>query len=158
MTRVRKFLKVCPWIILFLPLFANAAYQRNVAKPVNEVVYGKIDSVRYITQQEVVQSKSNGWKTLLGATIGGLVGNQFGGGTGKEVATAVGALAGAAVAQNQSNYQYTVEYKLVELLIKVKGDKLINVIQDVDKNMLFSRGDDVRILYFDDGVRVDLAY
>ncbi|HHK8568042.1 TPA: glycine zipper 2TM domain-containing protein [Vibrio parahaemolyticus] len=158
MTRVRKFLKVCPWIILFLPLFANAAYQRNVAKPVNEVVYGKIDSVRYITQQEVVQSKSNGWKTLLGATIGGLVGNQFGGGTGKEVATAVGALAGAAVAQNQSNYQYTVEYKLVELLIKVKGDKLINVIQDVDKNMLFSRGDEARILYFDDGVRVDLAY
>ncbi|EOV6293889.1 TPA: glycine zipper 2TM domain-containing protein [Vibrio parahaemolyticus] len=158
MTRVRKFLKVCPWIILFLPLFANAAYQRNVAKPVNEVVYGKIDSVRSITQQEVVQSKSNGWKTLLGATIGGLVGNQFGGGTGKEVATAVGALAGAAVAQNQSNYQYTVEYKLVELLIKVKGDKLINVIQDVDKNMLFSRGDEVRILYFDDGVRVDLAY
>ncbi len=158
MTRVRKFLKVCPWIILFLPLFANAAYQRNVAKPVNEVVYGKIDSVRYITQQEVVQSKNNGWKTLLGATIGGLVGNQFGGGTGKEVATAVGALAGAAVAQNQSNYQYTVEYKLVELLIKVKGDKLINVIQDVDKNMLFSRGDEVRILYFDDGVRVDLAY
>ncbi|EIN9982993.1 hypothetical protein BC490_15345 [Vibrio parahaemolyticus] len=158
MTRVRKFLKVCSWIILFLPLFANAAYQRNVAKPVNEVVYGKIDSVRYITQQEVVQSKSNGWKTLLGATIGGLVGNQFGGGTGKEVATAVGALAGAAVAQNQSNYQYTVEYKLVELLIKVKGDKLINVIQDVDKNMLFSRGDEVRILYFDDGVRVDLAY
>ncbi len=158
MTRVRKFLKVCPWIILFLPLFANAAYQRNVEKPVNEVVYGKIDSVRYITQQEVVQSKSNGWKTLLGATIGGLVGNQFGGGTGKEVATAVGALAGAVVAQNQSNYQYTVEYKLVELLIKVKGDKLINVIQDVDKNMLFSRGDEVRILYFDDGVRVDLAY
>ncbi|EIU6825843.1 glycine zipper 2TM domain-containing protein [Vibrio parahaemolyticus] len=158
MTRVRKFLKVCPWIILFLPLFANAAYQRNVAKPVNEVVYGKIDSVRYITQQEVVQSKSNGWKTLLGATIGGLVGNQFGGGTGKEVATAVGALAGAVVAQNQSNYQYTVEYKLVELLIKVKGDKLINVIQDVDKNMLFSRGEEVRILYFDDGVRVDLAY
>ncbi len=158
MTRVRKFLKVCPWIILFLPLFANAAYQRNVAKPVNEAVYGKIDSVRYITQQEVVQSKSNGWKTLLGATIGGLVGNQFGGGTGKEVATAVGALAGAVVAQNQSNYQYTVEYKLVELLIKVKGDKLINVIQDVDKNMLFSRGDEVRILYFDDGVRVDLAY
>ncbi|MEK1973423.1 glycine zipper 2TM domain-containing protein [Vibrio parahaemolyticus] len=158
MTRVRKFLKVCPWIILFLPLFANAAYQRNVAKPVNEVVYGKIDSVRYITQQEVVQSKSNGWKTLLGATIGGLVGNQFGGGTGKEVATAVGALAGAVVAQNQSNYQYTVEYKLVELLIKVKGDKLTNVIQDVDKNMLFSRGDEVRILYFDDGVRVDLAY
>ncbi|EPX4130466.1 glycine zipper 2TM domain-containing protein [Vibrio alginolyticus] len=158
MTWLRNIVKVWLGIILFLPLVANAAYERNVAKPVNEVVFGKIDSVRYITQQEVVQSKSNGWKTLLGATIGGLVGNQFGGGTGREVATAVGALAGAAVAQNQSNYQYTVEYKLVELLIKVKGDKLINVIQDVDKNMLFSRGDEVRILYFDDGVRVDITY
>ncbi|EGQ8494950.1 glycine zipper 2TM domain-containing protein [Vibrio alginolyticus] len=158
MTWSRNIVKVWLGIILFLPLVANAAYERNVAKPVNEVVYGKIDSVRYITQQEVVQSKSNGWKTLLGATIGGLVGNQFGGGTGREVATAMGALAGAAVAQNQSNYQYTVEYKLVELLIKVKGDKLINVIQDVDKNMLFSRGDEVRILYFDDGVRVDITY
>lgn len=158
MTWLRNIVKVWLGIILFLPLVANAAYERNVAKPVNEVVYGKIDSVRYITQQEVVQSKSNGWKTLLGATIGGLVGNQFGGGTGREVATAVGAPAGAAVAQNQSNYQYTVEYKLVELLIKVKGDKLINVIQDVDKNMLFSRGDEVRILYFDDGVRVDITY
>ncbi|WP_447077441.1 glycine zipper 2TM domain-containing protein [Vibrio alginolyticus] len=158
MTWLRNIVKVWLGIILFLPLVANAAYERNVAKPVNEVVYGKIDSVRYITQQEVVQSKSNGWKTLLGATIGGLVGNQFGGGTGREVATAVGALTGAAVAQNQSNYQYTVEYKLVELLIKVKGDKLINVIQDVDKNMLFSRGDEVRILYFDDGVRVDITY
>ncbi|HHF3111942.1 TPA: glycine zipper 2TM domain-containing protein [Vibrio diabolicus] len=158
MTWLINIVKVWLGIILFLPLVANAAYERNVAKPVNEVVYGKVDSVRYITQQEVVQSKNNGWKTLLGATIGGLVGNQFGGGTGREVATAVGALAGAAVAQNQSNYQYTVEYKLVELLIKVKGDKLINVIQDVDKNMLFSRGDEVRILYFDDGVRVDIAY
>ncbi|MDF2153669.1 glycine zipper 2TM domain-containing protein [Vibrio sp. CAU 1672] len=146
------------WIILFLPLLANAAYERNVAKPVNQVVYGKVDTVRYITHQEVVQSRGNGWKTLLGATIGGLVGNQFGGGSGKEVATAVGALAGAAAAQHQNNYQYTVEYQLVELLIKVDGDKLINVIQDVDRNMLFSRGDDVRILYFDDGVRVDIVY
>ncbi|PFG45841.1 outer membrane lipoprotein SlyB [Vibrio sp. ES.051] len=158
MTHSRNIVKVWSWIILFLPFFANAAYERNVAKPVNQVVYGKVDSVRYITQQEVVQSKNNGWKTLLGASIGGLVGNQFGGGTGREVATAVGALAGAAVAQNQSNYQYAVEYKLVELLIKVKGDKLINVIQDLDKSMLFSRGDEVRILYFDDGVRVDIAY
>ncbi|WP_417877615.1 glycine zipper 2TM domain-containing protein [Vibrio sp.] len=158
MTRIQNRATVWCWIILLLPFFANAAYERNVAKPVNEVVYGKVDSVRYITQQEVVRSKSNGWKTLLGATIGGLVGNQFGGGTGREVATAVGALTGAAVAQNQSTEQYTVESQLVELLIKVDNDKLINVIQDVDRNMLFGRGDEVRILYFDDGVRVDMVY
>ena len=158
MTKTILVLKRYFWIILFLPFVANATYERNVAKPVNDVVYGRVDSVRYITKKEIQQSQGSGWQTLLGATIGGLVGHQFGGGTGKEIATAVGALAGAAVARNQSQYEYAVEYKLVELLIKADGGKLINVIQDVDNTMLFTQGDDVRILYFDDGVRVDIVY
>lgn len=145
-------------ILILFPLMANAAYQRNQARPVNEVVYGKVESVRYITQQEIVHSESNGWNTLLGAAIGGLIGNQFGGGTGKEVATAVGAVAGAQVARNRAERDYTIEYKLVEILIKTSKGQLVDVIQDVDNSMRFNRGDDVRILYFDDGVRVDIAY
>ncbi|GEM74914.1 outer membrane lipoprotein [Vibrio sagamiensis] len=158
MTKTILALKRYLWIILFLPFIANATYERNVAKPVNSVIYGKVDSVRYITKKEIQQSQGSGWQTLLGATIGGLVGHQFGGGTGKQVATAIGALAGAAIARNQSQYGYTVECKLVELLIKVDSGKLINVIQDVDNTMLFTQGDNVRILYFDDGVRVDIVY
>ncbi|MFA0569710.1 outer membrane lipoprotein [Vibrio gallaecicus] len=146
------------WILLVLPMLANAGYSRNQAKQVKEVVYGKVDSVRYITQEEVVQSKSSGWETLLGAAVGGLIGNQFGGGTGKEVATAVGAIAGAGVAHNRGNTQYKVEYKLVELLVETDKGKLINIIQDVDRTMIFEREDEVRILYFTDGVRVDLVY
>jgi outer membrane lipoprotein SlyB len=38
---------------------------------------------------------------LGGAAVGGLLGNQIGGGTGKQVATAVGAGAGAAAAGTQ---------------------------------------------------------
>ncbi len=37
------------WIILIFPLFANASYQRNVARLVNEVVFGQIETVRYIS-------------------------------------------------------------------------------------------------------------
>ncbi|WP_159653412.1 glycine zipper 2TM domain-containing protein [Vibrio atypicus] len=146
------------WIILVFPLIANAAYQRNTARPVNEVLFGKVDTVRYITQQEIVKSQGSGWETLLGAVVGGVVGNQFGGGRGKEVATAVGAIAGAGVVRNHANQEYRVEYRLVEILIKTDKGKYIDVIQDVDSRMLFERGDDVRILYFDDGVRVDKAY
>ncbi|WP_159738978.1 outer membrane lipoprotein [Vibrio atypicus] len=146
------------WIILVFPLIANAAYQRNTARPVNEVLFGKVDTVRYITQQEIVKSQGSGWETLLGAVVGGVVGNQFGDGRGKEVATAVGAIAGAGVARNHANQEYRVEYRLVEILIKTDKGKFIDVIQDVDSRMLFERGDDVRILYFDDGVRVDKAY
>ncbi len=146
------------WIILLFPMIANAAYQRNTARPVNEVVFGKVDTVRYISQQDIVKSKSSGWETLLGAVVGGVIGHQFGDGRGKEVATAVGAIAGAGVARNQANQEYRIEYRLVEILIKTDKGQLIDVIQDVDSNMLFERGDDVRILYFDEGVRVDKTY
>ncbi|MCF8778103.1 glycine zipper 2TM domain-containing protein [Vibrio sp. IRLE0018] len=145
------------YCLLLMPFLVHANYERNVAKPVNKVIYGEVESVRYISQQEIMRSQAEGWKTLLGATIGGLVGNQFGGGTGKEVATAIGAVAGAVIVQNQGQSEYRIEYQLVELLIKTEKGQLINVIQDVDKSMLFNRADKIRILYFDDGVRVDLA-
>lgn len=145
------------WILILLifPLFANAAYQRNQARPVNEVVFGQVETVRYISQQDIVHSKANGWETLLGAVVGGLIGNQFGDGHGREVATAIGAVAGAGIARSNANQTYHVEYRLVEILIKTSEGKLIDVIQDVDSQMLFSSGDRVRILYFDDGARVD---
>ncbi|EGQ8089654.1 glycine zipper 2TM domain-containing protein [Vibrio vulnificus] len=151
------FMKKWLYCLLFMSFLVHANYERNVAKPVNKVIYGEVESVRYISKQEIMRSQAEGWKTLLGATIGGLVGNQFGGGTGKEVATAIGAVAGAVIVQNQGQSEYRIEYQLVELLIETEKGQLINVIQDVDKNMLFNRADKVRILYFDDGVRVDLA-
>lgn len=146
------------WIILVFPLIANAAYERNSARPVNQVVFGQVNTVRYISEQEIIKSRANGWQTLLGAVIGGVIGHQFGGGTGQEVATAVGAVAGAGVARHHGQQEYQLEYQLVELLINSDDGQLIDVIQDVDNQMLFKRGDKVRILYFDNGVRVDKAY
>ncbi|GAB6263189.1 glycine zipper 2TM domain-containing protein [Photobacterium sp. CCB-ST2H9] len=146
--------------VLLFPLVLQAApYHRNQARPVNQVVFGQLETVRYITQQEVVNSSHNGWETLLGAVVGGLIGNQFGGGHGREVATAIGAMAGAGVAYRQQDIGQAIRhYKLVELLIKTEEGKLVDVIQDVDPDMLFQSGDNVRILYFDDGVRVDRTY
>lgn len=148
------------WFVLLFSCVSQAEpYNRNQARPVNQVVFGQLETVRYITQQQVVNSEHNGWQTLLGAVVGGLIGNQFGGGHGREVATTVGALAGASVAyQNQHIGQSIRQYKLVELLIKTDDGKLVDVIQDIDPNMLFQSGDNVRILYFDEGVRVDRTY
>lgn len=145
-------------VLLLLPLTVSAAYNRNEARVVNKVVYGEVDSVRYITHQEMVQSTVNGWETLLGAAVGGLIGNQFGDGRGRELATAVGAIAGASVVHQQQNKTTSVNYKLVELLVKTEEGQLVDIVQDLDSNMLFSRGDEVRILYFDNGVRVDQVY
>ena len=130
-----------------------APYERNTARPVDQVVFGQVDTVRNITQRQVLESEHTGWKTL-----GGLLGNQFGGGHGREIATAVGALAGAAAVQHYQSGGSVVENQLVELLIRNEQNGLINVIQDYDPAMVFASGDKVRILYFSDGVRVDKTY
>ena len=44
-----------------------------------------------------------GGKTILGAIIGGVVGHQFGGGSGKNVATVAGSLIGASVANDAAH-------------------------------------------------------
>ena len=135
-----------------------APYERNTARPVDQVVFGQVDTVRNITQRQLLESEHTGWKTLGGAVLGGLLGNQFGGGHGREIATAVGALAGAAAVQHYQSGGSVVENQLVELLIRNEQNGLINVIQDYDPAMVFAHGDKVRILYFSDGVRVDKTY
>lgn len=145
------------WALVTATSGVAAPYQRNVARPVDEVVFGVVESVRNITQTQVTQSQHSGWKTLGGALLGGLLGNQFGSGHGQEIATAVGALAGAGAAQMWTQPE-SHDYQLVELLIRTEKNKLINVIQDYDASMQFSQKERVRILYFSDGVRVDKTF
>ena len=145
------------WALVTATSGVAAPYQRNVARPVDEVVFGVVESVRNITQTQVTQSQHSGWKTLGGALLGGVLGNQVGSGHGQEIATAVGALAGAGAAQMWTQPE-SHEYQLVELLIRTEKNKLINVIQDYDASMQFSQKEKVRILYFSDGVRVDKTF
>ncbi|MFM2483918.1 outer membrane lipoprotein [Celerinatantimonas yamalensis] len=147
-------------ITLILSCPAWASYQRNVARPVEQVVFGQVESVRHMSQVESKQIHYNPWKTLLGSVVGGVVGHQFGRGWGRVVATGVGAVAGGAIVQNtQQPTLSTTRYQLVELLIRTDDKhQLIDVIQDYDPQMPFKRGQDVRILYFKDGVRVDTTY
>ena len=90
---MKAILLIVSSLLAFVTATAWAApYERNTARPVDRVVFGQVDSVRNITQSQVVESEYGGWKTLGGAVLGGLLGNQFGGGHGREIATAVGAL------------------------------------------------------------------
>ena len=122
-------------MVFLFPLIANASYQRNVARPVNEVKFGQVETIRYISQEEMVEAQGVGWKTLLGAVVGGIVGHQFGGGHGKQVATVVGAAAGGAITHQSVNKTQRLNHQLVELLIRTKKDELIDVIQDVEHTL-----------------------
>ncbi|GAA67472.1 glycine zipper 2TM domain-containing protein [Pseudoalteromonas sp. BSi20429] len=148
---------MCALLTISAPTFAK--YERNKAVPVQQVLFGDVKSVRNITEQEIIQDKNNGWKTFGGALLGGVVGNQFGGGSGRTVATILGSVIGGSVAHNgqqQSHYQ---QNHFVELLIQVENGDQFMVVQDQDQSMRFSKGDNVRLVYLNDNtVRVDKAY
>lgn len=136
-----------------------AAYERNKAVPVQQVLFGNVQSVRNITEQELVQDKNSGWKTFGGALLGGVIGNQFGGGSGRTAATILGSVIGGSVAHNRQQGSHYNQYHLVELMIKVENGEQFMVVQDKDRQMTFNTGDSVRLVYLSDNtVRVDKAY
>ena len=148
---------LCIFLIFSAPTFAK--YERNKAVPVQQVLFGKVKSVRNISEQQLVHDKSNGWKTFGGALLGGVIGNQFGGGSGRTVATILGSMIGGNVAHNQQQTQRYENTQLVELLIQVESGKQFMVIQDSDPAMRFHQGDNVRLIYLTDNtVRVDSTF
>jgi len=149
-------------LALLFSQVSTADYDRNKAVPVEKVLFGKVLSARNISQEELVQDRNSGWKTFGGALIGGVIGNQFGGGSGKDIATVLGAIAGGAMARNRSQGQ-VVTVRLVELMIELdcaeKQCQQFMVIQDFDQQMVFHPQDAVRMVYLVNGnVRIDKQY
>ena len=70
---------------------------------------GNVESVRAIKQR----AEGSGLGAAGGAVIGGLLGNQIGGGTGRQLATVAGAVGGAVVGnQVEGNMKATTSYEI----------------------------------------------
>lgn len=145
------------FIFAFLLTPANAAYDRNQAVPVEKVLYGDVTSVRNITETQLIEDRNQGWKTFGGALVGGVIGHQFGGGSGRDVATILGALIGGGIGNRYGSGTSVQSFKLVELMINQEDGTQVMVIQDYDPGMVFNAGDRVRVVYLQGGVRIDLA-
>jgi outer membrane lipoprotein SlyB len=146
---------LCLFTLIITPVF-SADYERNKAVPVEKVLFGKVYSVRKITQQELTEDKSKGWKVFGGALLGGAIGNQFGSGSGRDVATILGAIIGGSIADNKHPQYRQKTLHLVELMIKTDQGKEFMVVQDLDNRMLFQRNDAIRMIYLANGsVRID---
>lgn len=145
-------------LLIFALCFSAAtlAYERNKAIPVEKVTYGTVNSVRNITEKQLIEDQNNGWRTFGGALAGGAIGHQFGGGSGQDIATVIGALIGANMASRQRGERYQT-LELVELMINLEDQSQVMILQDLDTRMIFNPGDEVRVVYLKNGVRVDKA-
>ncbi|MBL4911858.1 glycine zipper 2TM domain-containing protein [Shewanella schlegeliana] len=138
-----------------IPSSFAAPYDRNQAVPVEKVEFGQVISVRNITEKQLVEDRNTGWKTFGGALIGGVIGHQFGGGSGQDVATVLGALLGAGVGNRYGDSSYYQELRLVEMMISLDTGEQVMVLQDLDPGMIFNVNDEVRVVYLQGFVRVD---
>jgi outer membrane lipoprotein SlyB len=134
----------------------SADYDRNKAVPVEKVLFGKVLTVRNITEQEIIEDKNKGWKVFGGALVGGAIGSQFGSGSGRDVATILGALIGGSLSNNNNPQYHINTIRLVELMIKTEEGSEFMVIQDLDSRMIFKRNDAIRLIFLATGsVRID---
>ena len=96
----------------------NAPQMASVVSSQPIIVAGSAREVcvdRVVTRQAPVKDEHQVVGTATGAVIGGLLGNQVGGGNGKKAATAIGAIAGGVIGKNvQENRQQANTYQTTE--------------------------------------------
>ena len=112
------------------------------AEPVRERAVcgncGQVESVRTIK----TRAQGSGLGAAGGAVLGGLLGNQVGGGNGKKLATVAGAVGGAVVGnQVEGNMKATTSY---EVLVRMdKGGTRTFTLQNLNG---YSTGDRIKIV------------
>lgn len=121
--------------------YSSDVYGSADAKRGLNVSYATIVSVRQVTIQGGDRSP-NLLGTIGGGVIGGLLGNQIGGGDGKKIATAAGALVGAVGGNKVENRMNQV--RAVELELQNDNGERSIVVQKFDKNWL--PGQKVRVI------------
>ena len=88
---------------MFVASAANAQEAQVIkTEPLYETRYERVCRDEYVTVQREYAPRNSG-NEIVGAIIGGVVGNQFGGGDGKTAMTAIGAVIGSNVARNNGN-------------------------------------------------------
>jgi uncharacterized protein YcfJ len=90
-------MKTFTFITLMLVSITAAASDARVVS--SEPIYTSTTQYRQVCTPVTETRRSIGG-TLVGGAIGAALGNQVGGGSGRDIATAVGAVTGAAVGQN----------------------------------------------------------
>ncbi len=111
-----------------LDMFSSGPQYAQVvtATPINETIKTPRQQCRNVTvtHRRPVQDENKIAGSLLGAVAGGVIGHQFGGGRGKDVATVAGALAGGYTGnQVQGNLQNSDTYSSTQQRCQTVYDK-----------------------------------
>lgn len=120
----------------------SADYSRNQARQYQDVQYGIVNAIRPVvlngstTTTDVVG-------TGVGAILGGVLGNQIGGGRGRDVATVLGVIGGGLVGNAVANNANT--QRGLEITVRLDNGRMIAITQADDYSGM-RIGDHVRVI------------
>ena len=144
---MKRLLPILAIVALTLAGCANTApyggnvYSGNQAGAAQQVTFGTITALRQVQIQ--ADSRAGGIiGTGGGAVIGGLLGSQIGGGSGRDLATAAGVIGGAVAGSNIEEAANRVT--AWEMEIRRDDGMNVVVVQKADRN--FEVGQRVRII------------
>ena len=136
------------FVISLLPLFlASCAQDSLTGDTVSRYEAGQAQNVRFGTITSIRPVKIEGGTTggtLIGAGVGGLLGNQIGGGSGRTAATVGGALAGGALGSHAG--QNLTSRPGLEIEVRLEGGGRLSVVQEDNPRETFNVGDRVRVI------------
>ena len=132
-------------LALFFSLSTVSAQNSPRAGSQSSVETGVITSMNAVTSQ----GQASAGRTIAGGAVGGVLGNQVGGGSGKKIATAAGAALGAKRANRKSAASNTQQN--VEFMIKLDSGRTVAVTQSSANSGGFKNGDRVNVITAADG-------
>lgn len=130
-------------------VYSGSVYRSDQAKEARSIHYGTIVSVREVK----IQAESSGViGTVGGGVLGGITGSTIGGGRGRDVATAIGAIAGAVIGNTVE--EKATQVSSLEMVIRKDDGQEIVVIQKKEDG--FVPGKRVRIVGSSSDLNVSL--
>ncbi len=124
---------------------SGSTYSRSHAREAQSIEMGVVEAIN----EAMIEGTKTPIGAVAGAVMGGVLGHAVGGGSGQDIATAAGALGGAALGAGIE--EKVTQADAWELTIKLDSGKMLIVVQGKDKKELFTVGDRVRVITAADG-------
>ena len=117
---------------------SGGVYKRDQARTVQRVELGIVEHVREVR----LEGTKSGIGAVIGSAVGGIVGDEVGHGSGRQIATILGAAGGGAA--GAAAEEAATRQKGLEITVELDNGRLIAVTQAADEP--FNVGDRVRVL------------
>lgn len=136
-------------------LMSGCASMDGLKFPTNKETTASVVKNAVVVSSEKVKKEESAINiaNIAGALFGGIIGNQFGAGNGKTLATTGGALVGSAMASSLKKTDYD-----VHTVVAFVDGSMVEVVQSLEKTEVFRKGDFVQVSLDSDGNPIGIKF